>query len=123
MDITIDVEDYKLNVRAAGVIIHNGKVLAHRNSNSNHYALIGGRVEIGEDSANTIKREIKNVEEKIISKIVFILSKNENSVIFYPSFLYLFFIRKLKNQNQIISLIIWSTTSNQSKLFFSTMSI
>ena len=29
MDITIDVEDYKLNVRAAGVIIHNGKVLAH----------------------------------------------------------------------------------------------
>lgn len=26
-DITIDVEDYKLNVRAAGVIIHNGKVL------------------------------------------------------------------------------------------------
>lgn len=27
MDITIDVEDYKLNVRAAGVIIHNGKVL------------------------------------------------------------------------------------------------
>lgn len=46
MDITIDVEDYKLNVRAAGVIIHNGKVLAHRNINSNHYALIGGRVEI-----------------------------------------------------------------------------
>ena len=59
MDITIDVEDYKLNVRAAGVIIHNGKVLAHRNINSNHYALIGGRVEIGEDSATTIKREIK----------------------------------------------------------------
>ena len=59
MDITIDVEDYKLNVRAAGVIIHNGKVLVHRNINSNHYALIGGRVEIGEDSATTIKREIK----------------------------------------------------------------
>ena len=27
MDITIDVGDYKLNVRAAGVIIHNNKVL------------------------------------------------------------------------------------------------
>lgn len=25
MDITIDVDDYKLNVRAAGVMIHNGK--------------------------------------------------------------------------------------------------
>lgn len=59
MDLTIDVEEFKLNVRAAGVIIHNGKVLAHRNINSNHYALIGGRVEIGEDSSNTIKREIK----------------------------------------------------------------
>ena len=59
MDITINVEDYKLNVRAAGVIIHNGKILVHKNINSDHYALIGGRVEIGENSANTIKREIK----------------------------------------------------------------
>lgn len=59
MDLTIDVEDYKLNVRAAGLIIHNGKILAHRNINSNHYALIGGRVEIGENSVDTIRREIK----------------------------------------------------------------
>ena len=59
MDLTIDVEDYKLNVRAAGVMIHNGKILVHRNINIDHYALIGGRVEIGENSANTIKREIK----------------------------------------------------------------
>ena len=59
MDITIDVDDYKLNVRAAGVMIHNGKILVHRNVNSDHYALIGGRVEIGESSDNTIKREIK----------------------------------------------------------------
>ena len=59
MDITIDVEDYKLNIRAAGVMIHNGKILAHKNGKSGHYALIGGRVEIGENSADTIKREIK----------------------------------------------------------------
>ena len=50
MDITIDVEDYKLNVRGSVLIEHNGKILAHRNINSNHYALVGGRVEIGEDS-------------------------------------------------------------------------
>lgn len=67
MDITIDVADYKLNIRAAGVIIHNNKVLVHRNVNSDHYALIGGRVEAGEDSETTIKREIqeelgKNIE-------------------------------------------------------------
>lgn len=59
MDITIDVDDYKLNVRAAGVMIHNGKILVHRNMNSEHYALIGGRVEIGENSEDTIKRETK----------------------------------------------------------------
>ena len=59
MDITIDVDDYKLNVRAAGVMIHNSKILVHRNVNSDHYALIGGRVEIGESSADTIKRKIK----------------------------------------------------------------
>lgn len=59
MDITIDVDNYKLNIRAAGVMIHNGKILTHKDTNSNHYALIGGRVKIGENSADTIKREIK----------------------------------------------------------------
>ena len=44
MDLTLDVEDYKLNVRAAGVIIHNGKILVHRNVNIDHYALIGGEI-------------------------------------------------------------------------------
>lgn len=67
MNITLDVEEYKLNIRAAGVIIHNGKILAHRNINSDHYALVGGRVQIGENSAKTVKREIqeelgKNIE-------------------------------------------------------------
>lgn len=66
MDLTIDVEDYKLNIRAGVVIIHNNKILVHRDVNSDHYALIGGRVEIGEDSASTVKREI---EEEIGKKI------------------------------------------------------
>lgn len=66
MDLTIDVENYKLNVRASAVIIHNNKVLVHKNINSDHFALIGGRVEIGEDSENTIKREIKEELGKCI---------------------------------------------------------
>ena len=28
-DLTINVLDYKLNIRAAGIIIHNGKVLGY----------------------------------------------------------------------------------------------
>jgi len=58
MDITIDVEDYKLNVRAAGIMIHNNKLLTHKSIDKDHYALIGGRITIGENSATTIKREI-----------------------------------------------------------------
>lgn len=77
MDITIDVDDYKLNVRAAGVMTHNGKVLVHRNVNSDHYALIGGRVEIGENSEDTIKREIKEELGKDI-KITEYISTIEN---------------------------------------------
>lgn len=30
MDITIGIGDYKLNVRAGGIIIHNNKVLVHK---------------------------------------------------------------------------------------------
>lgn len=59
MDLTLDVEEYKLNVRAAGVIIHNNKVLVHKSKKTNHYALIGGRIEIGEDSETTVKREVQ----------------------------------------------------------------
>ena len=66
MDLTIDVEDYKLNIRAVVVIIHNNKVLVHKNVNSNHYALLGGRVKIGEDSETTVKREIKEELNKDI---------------------------------------------------------
>lgn len=58
MDITLDVDNQKLNIRAGAVIIHNNKLLLHRNVNSDHYVLPGGRVEIGENSEETIKREI-----------------------------------------------------------------
>ncbi len=72
MDITINVEDYILNIRAAVVIIHNGKILVHRNINSDHYALPGGRVEIGENSENTIKREILEEMGKEVEVIGYI---------------------------------------------------
>lgn len=59
MDITIELGEHMLNVRAAVIIIHNNKILVHRNVNKDHYALPGGRVEIGEDSKETVEREIK----------------------------------------------------------------
>lgn len=72
MDLTLDVEDYKLNIRAGGVIIHNNKVLAHRNINKDHYCLPGGRIEIGESSEQTIKREIQEELGKQIEIIGYV---------------------------------------------------
>ena len=77
MDLTIDVEDYKLNVRATVIIEHNGKILVHRNVNSNHYALMGGRVKIGEDSETTVKREV--MEELETVKVI-VKETMENTV-------------------------------------------
>ena len=59
MDLCLDVGEYKLNIRAAGVIIHNNNVLAHKNVNKDHYAIPGGRIEIGENSRQTLNREIR----------------------------------------------------------------
>ena len=59
MDLTLDIEDYKLNIRAVAVIIHNNKILVHKHVRKDHCTLPGGRMAIGENSEETIKREIK----------------------------------------------------------------
>ena len=69
MDLTIDVENYKLNIRAASMIIHNNKLLVHKNIKEDHYALLGGRIQIGENSEETLKREIKEELDKEIEII------------------------------------------------------
>lgn len=60
MDICLDVgEKHRLNIRSACVIIHQNKMLAHHNITKPHYCLPGGRIEIGEDSKTTVKREVQ----------------------------------------------------------------
>ena len=58
-DLAIKIDGHKLNIRAAGVIIHNGKILLHKGETANHYALLGGHVRLGENSQDTVKREIQ----------------------------------------------------------------
>ena len=58
MDLTLDVGEYKLNIRAACIIKHNNKILFHKNAKKDHYCIIGGRIEIGENSEQTVKREV-----------------------------------------------------------------
>lgn len=66
MDLTVKIEDYKLNVRAAAMIIHNNKVLLHNNEEDKHCCLPGGRIAIGESSKQTVERE---AEEELGKKI------------------------------------------------------
>ena len=77
MDLSIDIEDYKLNIRAGGLIIHNNKILVHKNINKDHYCIPGGRIELGENSETTIKREIQEELGKDIDILKY-LSTIEN---------------------------------------------
>lgn len=76
-DITIDIDDWRLNCRATGIIIHNNKVLLHHNTNDTYYALVGGRVKTGESSAEAVVREFKEEIGKDI-EIVQYVSTIEN---------------------------------------------
>ena len=72
MDLSLDVGDYKLNIRAAGMFVHNNKILVHKDDRKDHCCLPGGRIEIGENSEETIKREIKEELGKEIEIIDYI---------------------------------------------------
>ena len=58
MDLSVVLNNQKLNIRACAIIIHDNKLLVHNNVNESHVALVGGRVKIGESSEQTLKREI-----------------------------------------------------------------
>ncbi len=51
--------DQKFNFRIAGILLHEGKVLLHREKHLNIWALPGGRGELMEHSTETIVREFK----------------------------------------------------------------
>lgn len=72
MDLTLDINNYILNIRACALIIHNNKMLVHRNINKKHYALLGGRISIGESSDKTVKREIQEELGKDIELIKYL---------------------------------------------------
>ena len=58
MDLSVILDNQKLNIRTTAVIIHEKKLLVHKNKNEDFCALVGGRIQIGESSEEAIKREI-----------------------------------------------------------------
>lgn len=57
--ISFDVGSTRFNYKASGVAIDNGRVLLTRDENVDFWYLPGGRVEVGETTADTLRREMK----------------------------------------------------------------
>lgn len=50
-------ENWLCDLRTAGVLIRDGKLLVQRDKNGAEYALPGGHVQVGETTENALKRE------------------------------------------------------------------
>ena len=57
--ITFTTGDRAFNLRAVAVIVHDGRVLIHRTATEDVWTLPGGRVEMGEPAAGTLRREMQ----------------------------------------------------------------
>ncbi|PAD20138.1 NUDIX hydrolase [Terribacillus saccharophilus] len=58
-DLTIDLGEQVLNCRTAGIIVKDNHVLLHKNKKDPFWTLIGGRIQLGEDSAHAVEREFE----------------------------------------------------------------
>lgn len=57
MDWIFRGEDYVCDFRAAGVLVKGGRIFVQREKDGCEYALPGGHVKIGEESAESLRRE------------------------------------------------------------------
>ena len=65
--ISFDFGSHEFQVRAAAIFIWRGSVLLHRLENDSFWALPGGRVEPGENAAETVVREMQEeLEEDVV---------------------------------------------------------
>ena len=72
MDITFMIEDIQFNVRVAAYIKNGNKILIEQRKDATSVGLPGGRVKIGENSIQALKREIK---EEMQEELEFVASK------------------------------------------------
>lgn len=59
MDISIKLDDYKLNVRTCAFIRCGDEILLCEHKDKDYYSLPGGHVKMGEDSKTALMRELK----------------------------------------------------------------
>lgn len=58
MDLKIETDEFRVKVRANGVIINNNKVLMCSINNNGFWCCPGGHIHLGEDSKTAVLREI-----------------------------------------------------------------
>ena len=58
-DLHLETSEYYFDVRTAGILIRDGKILVQRDRNGSEYALPGGHVKLGETSESCLVREFK----------------------------------------------------------------
>ncbi len=75
--ICFESDGYLFNFRVAGLLFHDGRVLIHRTLRDDYFAFPGGRVESGEDTAQTVVREFQE-EIGLDVEVVRLLWVNEN---------------------------------------------
>jgi 8-oxo-dGTP pyrophosphatase MutT (NUDIX family) len=57
--ISCDIAGTRFNYRGAGVFVEDERVLLQRFSDASYWFLPGGRVEVGEASAESLRREMR----------------------------------------------------------------
>jgi len=57
--ISFDTGTHRFNLRAAAIVLHEGKVLLHRPEGDDFWSAPGGRVEAGETAAQAVVRELR----------------------------------------------------------------
>lgn len=69
MDVTFRSPQARFNLRAAAVILHEGKILAMMDDNSPYYYLPGGRIQLHETAEAAVLREVREelaIEARIV---------------------------------------------------------
>lgn len=102
-DITFEICDVIVNVRAVAIIINNGCVLFQKKENDLVWALPGGKIAIMEKGNETIKRELREEigEEVEVSEL---FDVRENFFTYnnkgFHEYMFLYFA-KLKNDSKL----------------------
>ncbi|MCH8622370.1 NUDIX domain-containing protein [Undibacterium sp. TS12] len=57
--ISFDIDNYRYNLRAAAIILHEDRILLHQIEGDEFWCVPGGRIDAGELAAQTIVREMQ----------------------------------------------------------------